>query len=259
MAEEGFAIDLSPIWSGKGARFVGGIPFYSGGIYPTAVHYLDALSLGHFPRLVLNSTLIALLGVALSLVIGVPAAYALARLRMRGKGVVAFLLLGLRTISPFALVLPLFLLFVRNGLWDTYVGVAAAYLVVLLSVVVWMIRGFFADIPRETYEAADLFGATERQIFWRVALPMILPGIAVTAVFGLVLVWNEFLIADVLTGPVTRTVSVGVWAGLGETAFRILEWDDLNAGGTLAFIPVIALFLLIKKYLAKGFSLATAH
>ena len=259
MAEEGFSIDLGPIFSGGGIRFIGGVPYYSGGIFPTPVHYLDALGIGNFPRLVGNSTAIALLGVSLSILLGMPAAYALARLKIRGKSVVAFILLALRTVSPFAIILPLFLLFVHNGLWDTHLGVAIGYLVAVLSVVVWMLRGFFTDVPREAYEAAELFGASDRQIFWRVAMPTILPGIMVTAVFAFALIWNEFLMADVLTGPVTRTVSVGVWTGLGETAFKVVEWDDLNAAGTLAFLPAIIMFLVIRKYLAKGFSLATAR
>jgi len=259
MAEEGYSIDLGPIFSGNGIRFIGGVPYYSGGIFPTPIHYLDALSIGNFPRLVANSTAIAILGVTLAILLGMPAAYALARLRIRGKSVVAFILLALRTVSPFAVILPLFLLFVHNGLWDTHLGVAIGYLVTVLSVVVWMLRGFFTDVPREAYEAAELFGASDRQIFWRIALPLILPGIAVTAVFAFALIWNEFLMADVLTGPVTRTVSVGVWTGLGESAFKVVEWEDLNAAGTLAFLPAIFMFLMIRKYLAKGFSLATAR
>jgi len=259
MAEEGYGIDLSPIWSGRGIRFVGGVPYYSGGVNPTPLFYLDALNFGHFPRLALNSTIIALTSVALALLIGVPAGYTLARLRIRGKSFLAVLLLALRTVSPFALILPLFLLFVRDGLWDTYQGMSLAYLVIILSVIVWMLRGFFSDVPVEIYESAELFGASDRQIFWRVVLPLVLPGLAVTAVFAFALIWNEFLMASILTGPTVETASVGVWAGLAGAAFRVVEWHDLNAVGTLAFIPAIIMYLLIKRYLAKGFSLAMAR
>ena len=259
MIEEGYSIDLSPIWSGGGVRFVGGVPFYSGGINPTPVHYLDALNLGHFPRLLTNSTVIALMSVAIALLIGVPAGYALARLRMSGKRILLSLLLALRTVSPFVVILPLFLLFVHNGLWDTYQGMSLAYLVIILSVVVWMLRGFFNDVPLEVYEAAELFGASDKQIFWRVAMPIVLPGIAVTAVFAFALIWNEFLMASILTGPAVETASVGIWAGLGGSSFKVVEWHDLNAIGTLAFVPAIILYLLIKRYLAKGFSLAMAR
>ncbi len=257
---EGFGIDLSPIFSGKGIRFVGGIPFYSGGINPSPVHYLDELNLGSFPRLVMNSSTIALLSVGVALAVGLPAAYALARLKIRGKNAVAFLLLALRTVSPFAIILPLFVFYTHTGLWDTYQGASLAYLVILLPVVVWVLRGFFADISREVYEAAELFGASEKQIFWRVALPQVLPGVAAVAVFAFALVWNEFLMADILTGPFAKTVSVGVWAGSAESVgFRTLDLADLTAAGALAFIPAFSMLLLIKKYLARGFSLATAR
>ena len=259
MLLEGADIDLSVIFSGRGTRFVGGVPFYSGGISPTIVHYLDQLTLNHFPRLVLNSTVIALISILIALLVGVPAAYALSRLALRGKRVFSFLLLALRTVSPFAILLPLYLLFVSTGLWDTDHGLGLAYLVVVLPVAVWLMRGFIADVPPEVYEAAGLFGASERQIFLRIALPLILPGLVVTAIFAFSLVWNEFLLANFLTGPVSRTVSVGVWAGTGGGGFRTTGWDDLNAAGTLAFLPAILMMLAIRKYLAKGFSLATAR
>ena len=127
-------------------------------------------------------------------------AYALARLPIRGKGVISYMLLALRAVSPFAVVVPLYIVYTRNGLWDTYIGVALAEELVILSVVVWMLRGFFTDIPKEIYDAAAVFGATEWQIFRRVALRMVIPGIVVTALFAFVLIWNEFVISDILTG-----------------------------------------------------------
>jgi multiple sugar transport system permease protein len=89
---------------------------------------------------------------------------------------------------------------------------------------------------------------------------MVIPGMAVTALFAFVLVWNEFAISYILTGPVTKTVPVGVWTGLGETtaSFRVINFDDLNAGGFLAWLPAIAVMLAIRRYLAKGYSLGTA-
>jgi multiple sugar transport system permease protein len=260
MGLEGYGIDLSPIFSGKGIVEIGGVPYYSGGIFPTPIHYLDALTLVAFPRLLGNTAAIAAISIAVALVAGVTAAYALARLPIRGKGVISYMLLALRAVSPFAVVVPLYIVYTRNGLWDTYVGVALAEELVILSVVVWMIRGFFSDIPKQIYDAAAIFGATEGQIFRRVALRMVIPGIVVTALFAFVLIWNEFVISDILTGPVTKTVAVGVWSGLGEStaSFRVIGFDDLNAGGFLAWIPAIGVMLAIRRYLAKGYSLGTA-
>jgi multiple sugar transport system permease protein len=89
---------------------------------------------------------------------------------------------------------------------------------------------------------------------------MVIPGMVVTALFGFVLIWNEFVLSGILTGGVTKTVSVGVWTGLGESTqtFRVIRFDDLNAAGFLSWVPAIAVMLAIRRYLAKGFSLGTA-
>jgi len=260
MALEGADIDLGPLWSGKGIHFVSGVPFYSGGFFPTLANFRDALELGNFPRLVFNSTTIAFLSIAIALAAGIPAGYALARSKLKGMGAVGFVLLALRTVSPFAIVLPLYLTYVRIGLFDSYLGMSLAYLVIDMPVVVWMLSGFFRDVPGSIYEAAETSGASERQIFWRIALPSVAAGIAATVIFAFVLIWNEFLMASLLTGASTKTVSLGVWSGVGETfgGLQSAQWDAINAAGTLAFVPAFALILLVRRYLAKGFSLATA-
>src|SRR6266550_650266 len=112
MALEGADIDLGPIFSGRGISYVAGVPYYSGGIYPSLANYRDALLLGNFPRLVFNSTSIAVLSIAIALAAGVTAGYTLARSKLRGIGAIGFLLLALRTVSPFAIILPLYLTYV---------------------------------------------------------------------------------------------------------------------------------------------------
>jgi multiple sugar transport system permease protein len=260
MSLEGYEIDLSPIFSGKGIRSVGGVPNFSGGIHPTPIHYLDALKVSAFFRLMENTFAIAFICIVIALVVGIVVAYALARVPIRGKSVIAYMLLALRAVSPFIVVVPLYVIYTQNGQWDTYLGVALAEELVVLSVVVWMLRGFFSDIPREVYEAAETSGASEWQIFSRLALRMVIPGVVVTALFAFVLIWNEFVVADILTGPGAKTVAVGVWTGLGEStaSFKVINWNDLNAAGFLAWIPAIAVMLAIRRYLARGYSLGTA-
>jgi multiple sugar transport system permease protein len=260
MAEEGFDIDLSPIFSGRGIAVTAGIPHVSGGIHPTLIHYIDALGVNGFPRLVGNTLAISGLSIAIALVAGVGVAYALARVNIRGKSIISYMLLALRAVSPFVVVVPLYIIYNQVGLWNTIGGVAVAEELLILSVVVWMVRGFFADIPQEIYDAAAISGASEWQIFRGVALRMVIPGIVVTALFGFVLIWNEFVLSGILTGGVTKTVAVGVWTGLGESTqtFRVIRFDDLNAAGFLSWVPAIAVMLAIRRYLAKGFSLGTA-
>jgi len=262
MCEEGFDIDLSPIFSGKGVAFAGGVvPYYSGGIHPTIIHYLDALTFNSFFKIMANTLTVAGICIALALVTGVAAAYALARVDIRGKSILSYMLLALRAVSPFVVVVPLYIVFNQISLWNSFTGAALAEELLVLSVVVWMIRGFFSDIPKEIYDAAEISGASEWQIFRRIALRMVIPGIVVTALFAFVLIWNEFVISDIITGPATKTVAVGVWTGLGEQtqSFKVIRFDDLNAAGFLSWVPAIAVMLLIRRYLAKGFSLGTAR
>ena len=261
MGFEGYDIDLAPIFSGKGVSVVAGVLRYnSGGIHPTPIHYLDALRVNGFLGLMGNTLSVSAIGIAIALVAGVTVAYALARVNIRGKGAISYMLLALRAVSPFIVVVPLYIVYNQIGLWNTYLGTALAEELLILSVVVWMLRGFFSDIPQEIYDAAAISGASEWQIFRRVALRMVIPGIVVTALFAFVLIWNEFVIADIITGPATKTVAVGVWTGLGENtqAFKVIRFDDLNAAGFLAWIPAIGVMLAIRRYLAKGFSLGTA-
>jgi multiple sugar transport system permease protein len=258
---EGYDIDLAPFFSGKGITTVAGtLRYNSGGFHPTPIHYLDALHLNGFLGLMGHTLVISAISIAIALAAGITVAYALARVNIKGKGVISYMLLALRAVSPFIVVVPLYVIYNQTGLWNTYVGAAFAEELLILSVVVWMLRGFFSDIPQEIYDAAAISGATEWQIFRSVAFRMVIPAIVVTALFAFVLIWNEFVVADIITGPATKTVAVGVWTGLGENtqSFRVIRFDDLNAGGFLAWLPAIAVMLAIRRFLAKGFSLGTA-
>jgi multiple sugar transport system permease protein len=262
MALEGYNIDLGVIFAGRAIAIqIGGVTVAPKTIIPTAYFYLQDLSVEAYPRLVANTLGMAALAISIALVVGTPVAYVLARIDVRGKSLISYLLLALRTMSQFVVIIPLYVAYSALGLYDTFTGIALAEQLLILSVVVWMLRGFFSDVPRDIYEAATVFGESEWQVFRRVILPMVIPGIVVTTMFALVLLWNEFLIADTLTGVTTRTVAVGVWEGMNvnQTSFNVLAWDSLNAAGTLAYIPAIAVMLAIRKYLAKGFSLGMAR
>lgn len=261
MTLEAFDVDLSPLFSGQGITFIGGVPFYSGGFHPNLANLADAFNIYSFPSLVANSGTISLINIVLAVAAGIPAAYFMARGSVGGGRALGYAVLALRTVSPFAIAIPLYIVFVQSGLWDTYPGVALAYLAVDLPVVVLMLRSFFSDIPREVYEAAEVSGASEQQIFRRVALPLVVAGVAATAIFAFVLIWNEFVLANILTGGATKTVSVGIWTGAGENigGFRSVQWDETNMFGLLAFIPAYAVILGIRRYLARGFTLAAAR
>jgi multiple sugar transport system permease protein len=257
-ALDGMDLNLAALFAENRLVLIGDVPFSQGIFTFNPIAYVDALTFNAFPARVVNSLIIGGLAVATALVVGIPVSYALARLDLKGKGAISFILLALRTVSPFAVVVPLYIFFNSAHLWDTYSGVALSELLLVLTVVVWMVKGFFADIPKQMFDAASVSGATEGQIFRRVALPMVIQGIVITAIFGFILVWNEYLISVIMTGPFTKTVSVGVWSGLGATN-KTPDFVDLEAAGTLAFLPAAVVMLAIRKYLAKGFSLGIAR
>jgi multiple sugar transport system permease protein len=265
MALEGYNIDFGVIIAGYAGKssiiLIGGVPVRVNSIIPTAYYYLQALSLEAYPRLVANTLVVAAITIAVALAAGIPVAYVLARIDVRGKTFISYLLLALRTVSQYMVIIPLYIAYSKLGIYDTYGGVALAEQLLVLTVVVWMLRGFFSDIPRDVYEAATVFGKNEWQVFRRVVLPMVIPGVVVTTMFALVLLWNEFLIADTLTGVATRTVAVGVWEGMSinQLSFNALAWNSLNAAGFLAYVPAITVMLAIRRYLAKGFSLGMAR
>jgi len=227
---------------------------------PTAINYIKAFSVEAWPRLVGNSLIIAMSSVSVALIVGVPAAYSFTMYKFRGKSILTFGLLAMRTISPFAVLLPFFIVYGQLGLFDTLHGMAVIYLVLNLPIVILMMRGFFKDIPKEVYEAAFMSGASDMTILRRIALPLVIPGMIAVVLFSFVATWNEYLYAFILTGARTKTVSLGVWSGFGETieSFRVLDFDELNAAGTLALIPAVAIVLLIRKYLVRGVTLGAA-
>jgi multiple sugar transport system permease protein len=257
MALAGYDFSVSSLFLRRLA-FLEVVPSSYPGPGPNPIHYLDALSPNAFPAHLESTMVIAGISIAIALAVGVTAAYALARLPIRGKGAISYALLALIAVFPVGIAAPLYVTFTQNGLRDTYGGVGLAEELAILSVVVWVLRGFFSDIPREIYDAAAALGASEGQIFRRVALRMVAPGIVVTALFAFILIWNELTIADFLTGPVTKTVTVGVWTGWGEVPRRLVPWDDLNAAGFLSWIPAIVVTLGVRRYLAKCYSLGTA-
>jgi len=256
-AADGFGANIAALMVGNNLVEIGTSPFHQGIFTFSTVLYADALTVGAFPARVLNSLIIGGLSVVAALLVGIPVSYMLARVEIKGRSAISFVLLAMRTVSPFAVVIPLYIAFTRIGLWNTYQGVGLAELLLILTVVVWMVKGFFQDIPKQIYDAASVFGASEGQIFLRVALPIVFTGIVITAIFGFILVWNEYLIAVVLTGPVTKPVSVGVFNGLG-TLNRTPGFEEIEVAATIAFLPAAVVMLAIRKYLARGFSLAAA-
>lgn len=211
--------------------------------YPTV--FLDK---GYLP-LVWNSVLVASCTTLLSLLVGVPAAYVFARHSFPGKEDLFFFFLTTRMAPPISIVVPMFLLFTTLGITDTPLAVILAHTTFNLSLVVWMMRGFFADIPREIDEAAMMDGHSRIGMFVRVLVPLAAPGLAATAVLCFILSWNEFLYAFVLVAFEGRTLTVGI-PGL-ITPHGTL-WGQVAAVAVVATLPIIVFTFLVQRHLVRG-------
>lgn len=216
---------------------------------PTLEHYAGVLAQGNFPRQIANSTIIALGATILSIFFGTPAAYALARIPFRGSRWWFRGFLFARMVPAVALVVPMFVLLQQTGLKNTHFGLMLTHTSFALPLVVWMMHSFFQELPREVEEAAVIDGATRFQAFRLVALPLAIPGLAVTAVLTIFFSWNEFLFALVLSGPATQTVPIGVSAFVGTVS---VDWGGSSAAAVIAMIPMFVIGFAIQPFLVRG-------
>jgi multiple sugar transport system permease protein len=198
-----------------------------------------------------NSAIVAISTMFVTVVIGSLAAYALAKtfLSFRLRRSVLLSVLLMRIFPPIVVALPYFTLLQGVGLTDTRVGLILTHVAVTLPFVIWLMLGFFQDLPPELDEAGMLDGCSLLQRFIRINLPLVLPGLAVTAVFAFILSWNEFLFADILTSFNAKTLPVQIASYIGE---RSLEWGSMSALATLMLIVPAILAIAGQRYMVRG-------
>jgi multiple sugar transport system permease protein len=222
---------------------------------PTLEHYADAFLNRSFGQYLLNSLLIAFASTACALVIGTLAAYALSRFRLPASldQKLALWILSTRMFPAIVTAVPLFLIMRDLRLVNTRLSLVVVYTGFNLPFVVWMMRGFFAEIPRDLEEAAMVDGDSRLGALRRVVLPLVTPGLAATAVFCLIVSWNEFLFALVLTQTdEAMTLPVGI---AGRVTQYGIKWGAMSAAAVVAMIPILAFAISVQKYLVRGLSL----
>jgi multiple sugar transport system permease protein len=216
---------------------------------PTLENYGKVFGQLDFARNLLNSGIVATGSTLLSLVLGVPFAYTLARLPIRGREWWARMILFSRMVPAVALVVPMFVLFNQAHLTGSYLALILAHTSFNLPIVIWMMRSFFEDLPPELEEAALVDGSSRFGAFVRVALPLASPGMAATAVLCLLFSWNEFLFALVLSGSSTKTVPIGVSSFIGTVS---VDWGGSSAAAIVALVPIFILGLAAQRFLVRG-------
>jgi multiple sugar transport system permease protein len=216
---------------------------------PTFEHYPKVFLDKEYLPLVGNSIIVALSSTLLSLLVGVPASYVFARERFAGKEDLFFFFLTTRMAPAISVVVPMFIIFGKLGLVDTYYSVILAHSSFNISLVVWMMRGFFEEIPQEIDEAAQMDGNTKAGTFFRILLPLAAPGISATAVLCFILSWNELLYAMILTAFESRTLTVGI-PGLVQPHGTL--WGQVASVAVVATLPIIIFTFLVQKHLVRG-------
>ncbi len=222
---------------------------------PTLEHYQAVFADQKVTSSILDSLVVALCTTALAVGLGTPAAYALARFQFRGKSDLWFWFISNRMISPIVLALPIYLLALRAGMLDTYLVLVLVYLTFTLPIVVWICTDQFRAIPFELEQAARLDGVNQFGIFWRIFLPLGLPGIAVSAIFSFIFSWNELLFALVLTRRAVQTAPVAATSFMSGYE---LPWGKIMATGTLIVLPVTVFALLVSRHMIRGLTMGAS-
>jgi len=215
---------------------------------PTLENY-GALWTSGFRQSFINSLITSIAATVVPMLLGVPAAYALSRWVSRHAGTVSLWILASRMAPPIAFTIPYFLVYRHLDLIDTIPGLVIIYLTFNLSLVIWMMRPFFDQLPRSIEEAAWIDGAGLGQAFLRVVLPLSAPGLAATAILCFLFAWNDFFFALILTRTEAMTAPVAV---VNFMNYEGWEWGRIAAGGTMVMLPVLIFSLLVRKYLVHG-------
>jgi multiple sugar transport system permease protein len=209
----------------------------------------------HFRDYLVNSVTVVAISVAVSLVLGTLAAFAITRFRLRlGLNQTALVVaLLVRMVPPILLVIPLYIILVKWSLVDTRLGLILVYSGLNTSFVIWMMQSFLDEIPREIEEAALVDGDSRLGSLRRVVLPLAAPGLAATAIFSVIATYNDFLLALSFTQtPDAQTVPVGVSTLIGKIQ---IEWGPMAAAGVVGAAPIVAFALIVQRHFVRGLTL----
>jgi len=193
-----------------------------------------------------NSLVVAAGATGLGLLVGLPAAYSIARWRQRG---LALTVLVARIIPGISYLIPWYIFFRHLHMVDTYGGLILTHLIVGLPITIWVMIGFFEDVPADLEAASLIDGCTYFGSFWRVALPLVKPGVVATAILAFVFSWNNFLFSVILAGRQTRTLPIAVF---NMISYEEINWGTLAAAATLITLPVLVLALIVQRHIVTG-------
>lgn len=217
--------------------------------FPTIQNYIDVLVMDRFGRYLTNSLIVGVFSTLFTLTFGGMAAYALVRFKFMGRGIVSISTLLLRMLPPAVLAVPVFVIWSDWDLLNKRAGLILVYVAMNLPFTIWILYGFIAQIPQELEEAAVIDGCSPYQVFFRVVLPLIRPGLAAAAIFTFRIAWNEFILALVLTNRYTRTLPVATSLFLTDHG---IQWGKIMAMGTLIALPPLIFTFIAARQIITG-------
>jgi multiple sugar transport system permease protein len=209
--------------------------------YVDSLHYTGGKGL-------MDSMIVATATMILSVSLGALGAYAIGRYKWGGRNFI-FLILAIQMLPPVSIALPLFILFNKLKIVDTYGALILADTVFNLPYAIWLLQGFFEEIPIEVEEAGRVDGATRWQVFTKLVIPMSLPGLVAVSFFTFIFAWNEFILAFIFSRSRVTPLTVVIPAMVGADT---IQWERVYATSLIAIVPVIILALLLQKYLVRG-------
>lgn len=196
-----------------------------------------------------NSLILSIGSVLLALVLGLPAAYAIARLRFKAKESLAFTYLSFRFVPEITIILPLYVIYQKLHLYNTYIGLILVYQLIALPLMIWMMRSYFEEIPIAIEQAAQTEGYSWFGAFRKLVLPLAAPGMAATLVLAFIFCWNNFVFGLMLGGNSTQPVTVGLLSFMGTNE---VQWGLMAAATMVAILPLFILALMVQRYMIRG-------
>jgi multiple sugar transport system permease protein len=216
---------------------------------PTLENFRAVFQQYNFFRYLMNSLIIASLATSISLVLGLPAAYSIAKYR---QGKIGLIILVARMTPFVSYLLPWYIIFRYLGLVDTYTALTITHLIITLPMVIWLMVSFFEGVPTELEDAAMIDGCSRLQSFIIIVLPLVRNGIATSAIISFIFSWNQFLFSLILSGPKTKTVPVAVYNFI---SYGKIDWAGIGAAATLIVLPVSVFAFFVRRTIVQGLTM----
>lgn len=213
---------------------------------PIVDNYVKLVQRHDFTTYIVNSALVGVISTGIALVVGIPAAYAIARYSM---GKTSLMILAARVVPAISLLVPWYFLLAQIGLVGSYWGLVTSHLFVTLPLIVWIMTGFFETLPIELEDAGQVDGLSPAGAFVRIALPLAMPGVATSGLLAFIFSWNNFLFSLVLSGNDTRTLPVALFNFI---SYASIDWGGLMAASVVTMVPVALIAIFAQRHIVAG-------